>query len=420
MVRSILPLVLLMIGSLTPRAAVAQEPPERESTGVSALLDNVDLLIDNYARFVSRKYNLTEEQDLYTKELIRERAHGFLDKHNDKLRGMLEQLFEVRSGGDASPEELKRWGEEIRPLFDEAKTMIEASNGEFREILSDEQRKTHDADLKLMNETFSTTDAQISKMVSGQMTAEELRQGTRPAGRSSRPPTPRPQTAPPPPGGAPGEAKGAPSGQQTADPADPQSQAEVVAPAGETVPPVVSGVPVTPAPSRGERVDRRAPRSRAVGKDFEGEWDKYVKDFIAKYSLDESQQQQAATILADCKTQATRYADAKKSEIATIDGQLEETKKSTDKDKSKKLADLNAQRTKLMEPVGKIFEEQLKPRLEKIPTRAQRKAAAQTSGRAGAVVKPAQPPAKPTPPAESQPAEQPANEEQKDDEGDDE
>ena len=411
MVRSIVPLVLLVIGMSTAHPAVAQEPAERESTGVSALLDNVDLLIDNYARFVSRKYNLTEEQDLYTKDLIRERAHGFRDKHNDKLRGMLEQLFEVRSGGDASPEQLKLWGEEIRPIFDEAKAMIEASNGEFREILSDEQRKTHDADLKLMNETFTTTDAQINKMVAGQMTAEELRQGTRPAGRSARPTTPRPQTAPPPPG----EPKGAPSGHQPAEPADPQGQTEVVAPAGETAPPVVSGVPVTPAPSRGERVDRRAPRTRAVGKDFEGEWDKYVKDFIAKYSLDEAQQQQATTILADCKTQATRYADAKKSDIAALDAQLEETKKSTDKDKSKKLADLNSKRTKLMEPVGKIFEEQLKPRLEKIPTRAQRKAAAQNSGRAGAVVKPAQPPAKPTPPAESQPAEQPSGEGEKED-----
>jgi len=51
-------------------------------------------------------------------------------------------------------------------------------------------------------------------------------------------------------------------------------------------------------------------------------------------------------------------------------------KDSKDKRKLDRIAKINTQRAKLLEPLNQIFERQLKPRLEKLPTSAQRRAAA--------------------------------------------
>ncbi|MBU0639344.1 MAG: hypothetical protein KKB50_10810, partial [Planctomycetes bacterium] len=123
--------------------ARAQTDEQEHSTGYNAIIDNIDLLVDNYARFLVRKYDLTEEQDEYTKFLLRERAYQFLDGHEGSLRELVDRLFDVRTGGEITPEELIEWGRQARPIYDEAKKLIIAGNEEWREILTPEQQKTH-------------------------------------------------------------------------------------------------------------------------------------------------------------------------------------------------------------------------------------------------------------------------------------
>jgi hypothetical protein len=60
-----------------------------------------------------------------------------------------------------------------------------------------------------------------------------------------------------------------------------------------------------------------------------------------------------------------------------LDAEEAKLKAATDKEKaqerSKALAEINKQRTEMREPVSQIFERQLKPKLERLPTRAQRR-----------------------------------------------
>ena len=128
------------------------------------------------------------------------------------------------------------------------------------------------------------------------------------------------------------------------------------------------------APER--RASRRAEVPAKAGRtEPEGAWEKYVREFIERYKLNDEQTQKAHAVLEDCVSQRDRYLRGNKEQIEQLDQQIAELKKSKNKDKAKSLAALTERRNKLTAPIDQIFEERLKPRLERLPTRAQRRAA---------------------------------------------
>jgi hypothetical protein len=377
--------------------ALAQDEEREPSTGYGAIIDNIDLLVDNYAKFLGRKYDLTEEQDEYTKFLLRERAYEFLDKHEEDLRGLVDHLFDVRTGGDMTPEELSEWGRQAGPLYEEAKRLIIVGNEDWREILTPDQQSIHDEDLELMRQSFETTEEQLGRIVSGEMTVDEFRSPQRgrrsPRSQARRPTPPRELDAPPPPE-EPQIVKDDPPAKPLGKSASTPRRREPAAgptspsakPGGDRAvrPPSTTKSPrVKRPPSRADRSKpgtspRDAKRGAAGGRKAtqpESAWEKYVREFIAKYQLNNEQTQKANAVLEDCQAQAERYTIGRKTRLEQLDQQIAEQRKSKDKDKSKRLAELNKQRGKLTEPLDRIFEQQLQPRLERLPTRAQRRAA---------------------------------------------
>jgi len=438
---------MMLLASAGLAWAQESEPPPRPRW--SSLI-NIDAMIDNYARLLARKYNLTEEQDAFTQEFLRERAHAFLDRHRTELFDLVDRLFEVRNGAEMTPQELVEWGKRAQPLFEEARGLIIDGNNEWRSILTEEQRRLHDEDLRLMYESFATTEDQLRRMVSGQMTVEEFRHGTgrrppsvgpaadRPAGSnaatgavdapataSPAAPTPStPQQSPPaaaPPTSTPPKSSGA-------SPAPPPSAAPKTGPAGHRAGATPSGPqagpprggtpidekgreaalarleelrrmkdnPSGPAPAPG--VKGRTMPTGAPGADFEGQWDAYVRDFIQRYKLDEEQQQRAFEILKQCKEEARAYVHRRKSTIEDLDRRIQALSGSGDKEKVTELRKLNEKKTKLLAPVNMIFEKRLKPRLEKLPTRAQREAAEAAGKKPGAAKQGPSEPTKAAPP----------------------
>lgn len=184
-------LMLVMLGMVccvgAPRARAQSDNPQR-TAGYSAILDNLDLLVDNYAGFLARKYDLTPEQDEYTRHLLRERADEFFSKHQENLRGLIDRLFDVRSGGQMTQQELIEWGREVQPIYDDAKQVIIEGNNEWREILTDDQKKIHDEDLRMMYESFDSTEEKLGRILSGEMTVDEFRspQRSRPSSTRAR------------------------------------------------------------------------------------------------------------------------------------------------------------------------------------------------------------------------------------------
>lgn len=390
-----------------PMPALAQEEAPRRS-GFGNVLDNVDPLLNTYTNMIVRKYNLSPEQDDFTRKVVFESAHRFLKTHEGELRGLIDRLFEVRTGGTMTPEELVEWGRRAMPIYNDAKQIILQTNEQWREILTEEQRKIHDEDVKLMVESFETTENQIERIVTGQMTVEEFANPNfkRDRRRPATPPQAPTQVAEEPPVEAPivvpelaenatpeqragrdrlqaaaqMQRERAERGEISIQPTEEVASAES-AEAQEAQPTRArrSNRPAgaaQDAPS-GERANnRRNPRNAAKADgDFSSEWEKYVEQFIAKYQLNEEQKQQALAILKDCQEQGQRYIRTKQSSFEELEKQTAALQASTDKNKTRQINELNEQRKKLMEPIDQLFERVLKPRLERLPTRAQRRAA---------------------------------------------
>ena len=405
---------LLLVVALAASAGVVparSQSTERSARSFASLI-NVDALIDNYLRFVARKYNLTEEQDQYTEQLVRARVDDFLSRHYDELADLVDKLVTVRNGGDVAPEELIEWGQRVQPLYIEAKGIIIQTNDEWRGILTEEQRQMHDEDVRLMWESFATTEDQLSRLTAGQMSVEEFRnprmarQGRSQAAQVQ--PIAGVTTSTERAGSAARQAK-APSAAGQADQGVSQKRAVAKGAAGGAA---AGRSSATPVPDRGSK---RTPGKRsAAGASSADQWEQYVRQFIERYALTEEQASRANKILKSCQSQRDRLMRNRAEQLEKLDRQEQALRTSDNPNKAKEQAEITAQRAKLMAPIDSIFDKQLKPRLEKIPTRAQREAAEKapaagrtTPGKPASVVpggsagpragKPAVPPKKPMP-----------------------
>jgi hypothetical protein len=387
---------LLLAGTLCLAGGAVTAAQDRPS--YSRML-NIDALIDNHARFLARRYNLSDEQDQYTQALLKQKADQFLARHREELYDLIDRVVEVRAGGEIDTTELIAWGQRALPLYEEAKAMIVTGNDEWRAILSEEQRKVHDDDLREMYTSFSTTEDQLQRIISGQMTSEEFRRGpgrqvpavTGPA-QVPQAHTPTPATPTPQPGMPPGHVARRPG----------------------TRPPGADSAGSDPSiPGRPQRPVR--PGTASGPANFESQWEAYVREFIQKYKLDSAQIERANALLKDCQEQANRIVAKRKPEMDRIEEKLKELAASTEPEKQKELKELNERKQKMLEPINEIFEKTLKPKLERLPTRAQRQAAESSPsvpgstppGKESAGQPPRTRPPRPQPPENPPPAPEP-------------
>lgn len=104
----------------------------------------------------------------------------------------------------------------------------------------------------------------------------------------------------------------------------------------------------------------------------QSEWEKYTRNFISSYELDPDQAQKALAILADCQQQAEQYSSKHSAEFDALN-QAYKKARSSPPDAGDQ-ADVDRKRDQLARPIVDMFEKQLVPRLDKLPTRAQREA----------------------------------------------
>jgi hypothetical protein len=106
----------------------------------------------------------------------------------------------------------------------------------------------------------------------------------------------------------------------------------------------------------------------------------YVRNFIARYNLDESQQQTAQSILREAREEATRYRDSHKDEFTELAAKQKDLTASNPKteedvkrakEEGRKLTERQAE---LEKPLTEELFSRFKDRLEKIPTTDQRAA----------------------------------------------
>jgi hypothetical protein len=108
---------------------------------------------------------------------------------------------------------------------------------------------------------------------------------------------------------------------------------------------------------------------------FETQWEAYTRLFTARYRLDKEQSQKAWSVCEDCQQRGRAYVATRRGRFEELEKRIEGAKSGTFARDKSLAAQLELERQELMEPLNRIFQEQLKPRLEMLPTRLQRKAA---------------------------------------------
>lgn len=125
-----------------------------------------------------------------------------------------------------------------------------------------------------------------------------------------------------------------------------------------------------PRPNNGAaQVDGRVVAARREARRHAGLWEAYVLKFIERYKLGDEQSQKAMQILAQCQQRADQILSLREPQLIAL---YSEQAATTDTERN---ATLQEKIDKLRAPIDEVFEQQLKPRLNKIPTHSQRDAA---------------------------------------------
>ncbi len=309
---------------------------------------NADVMVKQAADQIISRYKLNEEQSKFTRELMARRVNELLDKHEKTVRELFREAMVMRlAGKPPTNEAIQSWAQRALPVYEEAKKQIIDGNEEWGKILTPDQKKTHEIDLKMMKIDFVQYEQKLSRWSQGGF--EPKKDWIVPQSAANRPATPPP----------------------SGKPVQPNPPTNRFAKRNE------AQMPVTPPANRpgggppmriGETAGRN-PTSGPAGSaiqaptDPEQHWDAWVSDFVRQCRLDEGQTGQAKAILKDCKDRANRHRDAHRDDYVRLTKRVQETNPEAVAQASKELGDLNA-------PINDLFEE-LKGRVEGIATSAQ-------------------------------------------------
>ena len=253
--------------------------------------DRMNLLIDA----TRARYRLDENQVRRFQQQLYQEMWGMTLKYGPTLMHNAREMLDTRLQGEPfTAEQVARWAEAFDPLMGDFEKDVKRMSADFGGTLSDAQRKIFERDLESLNKRMTYFVERSEAWKRGKWRAEDW-------------------------------------GLQD----DPIHYPQVKL-------------------RRAQEAMKRALERRVVADD-ESTWDRYVRNFITSYQLDEAQQKVCTSILDDVVVRARRY-------------------RTTHQDAISRLTRVEQADHALLEPLGTMFAE-LKSRLNAIPTERQRKQA---------------------------------------------
>lgn len=312
---------------------------------------------DRTVGMFSDRYFLDPAQEQVLRRLmIRDTTRLFL-RNSGRIMQYATEIIQTRMADEAfTPEQVARWTELATPVFDDARRTMERSSKEFMAKLDPEQRTMVQRDLEAAR-------GRLERVIE---MAESWKRGEwAPADWGME------------------EDAIQLAGMLELERRELKAAADATQPARETA----SGTRESDADVPEERV-RERPRPRAIqtrseiavekvrrpakaakGPKVDDEWSRYVRAFAARYRLNVEQEQRAWLIHKDA---TTRRDHVRKRHAAQLEARYG---KSGAKDDSQVRESMRDHAKKQNATLERLFE-QLKRRLERLPTRKQRKNAA--------------------------------------------
>ena len=128
----------------------------------------------------------------------------------------------------------------------------------------------------------------------------------------------------------------------------------------------------TPEQLTARKLRRRSMVIRSVLKRHEGLWERYVREFIRRHELNDEQEARAWMVLGDCRSRAESLMERRRATLVRTASELLKAEQEND---PRRVETYTGKLRELRKPIEGIFESGLKPRLEKLLTRAQRQVA---------------------------------------------
>lgn len=341
--------------SPAPRAAVPTE-------GFWPTRVMIDRVLDRITEEMTEAYDLTEEQTEKTRALLKEHVPRFLEENRAEIQSLMNQFFEVQLAGQPpTPEEVAGWSQRVLPLMQKLEGLATQVTDQMRTYMSDEQVVRLEGEIAAFHAGLTLARNKLNVWAGGgydpqtewvfdraerrrrereeRRRLEQEMQSARAEVVGELPAGPTEGRAPP--GAGP---------EETARPGSPPAAAAGNGP--------TAGVPAT---------------QPAGAKD---EWEQYVEDFSRRYELKESQKQDALRILRALQKDRDDYLRRKAAQLEQVAARLRAATGDAERQKAA------AESDRLHAPLKRMFQ-QLKDRLDRLPTRAQREAAARRAPDSG-------------------------------------
>jgi hypothetical protein len=338
-------LLLVAAGAVFPTLGQVRDyryPNDRRQTeipteGFWPTARMVDLAIDRITDEMSKFYGFDEDQLWNTRDVLKERFPQWMQQNRGELQTLMNQYFEALLAGDPpTPEDVAEWSDRALPLFEEFSQMVDTTAEDMREYMTDEQQV-------LLN-------GQLAAMQVGMGFMRQRLQTWREGGYDWESEWPRSHEFK--------KREGARHRELEAEATRAAEEAMEIVPDGSEA----AAVPGAAAPAGERRPTSRpsAPRD---------EWTIYVDNFIKRYELDAAQQGSARKALNSLLEPRDKYLRRHLKDINAVEGKLKAAQTAEERTK------VQAELEQLNRPLERYFD-QLKERLDRIPTRKQRAAAA--------------------------------------------
>ncbi|MFQ5807582.1 MAG: hypothetical protein ACE5I3_14135 [Phycisphaerae bacterium] len=254
-------------------------------------------------------------------------------RHSDRIMQYAVEAVQTRAAGEPfTPEQVARWTKLAEPVFEDARKSVNAMAEDFMEELDPEQRELVQRDLGAANRRMSDIERLGQKWKRGEWDPHDWGMEDDPIqNRWARGPE-SPAT-----------------GEAEAPPESPPARAA----------PQPAGVAEANARPRERAAPVQAPKA-------DDPWAKYVRAFIRKYHLNDEQQQRAWLVYRDTKERDKVFERRHERRIKALRA------KAGDSNDDRSQAVLREQNEKRRSESERLFS-LLKRRLERLPTRAQRK-----------------------------------------------
>jgi hypothetical protein len=281
------------------------------------------------------RYLLDERQQRVLHDLLEREANTFIGQHVGQVIPVVVEALQTRLAGEPyTPEQVARWTEATMPVVADARRRLQAASAEFMGLLDPQQRELVQTDLDAANRRIDRVQELRETWRRGEwdpadwgLEEDPIQRGAVPTGRAPQEP-----------------------------PGQSGARNDAPAPGSGTV-----------AGAEG----RRWPRSTASPTDDGDPWARYVRYFIRRYGLDEAQQQRAWVIFRSARERRDFHEQRYGQRIAQCRRELAA---SGGESLQHRLGELEKTQATMREM---IFEE-MKRRLERLPTRAQRRTAAES------------------------------------------